>query len=63
VSSAIIGAEGDISAIDIGGCGKGTIVRDMDNMELKQIIGLVVPFAVIGLIVYHSMPWGRKPQF
>jgi len=50
VSSAIISAGDDIGAIDIVGFGKGTIVRDIGNMELKQIIGLVVPFAVIGLI-------------
>jgi hypothetical protein len=52
-----IGEEGgDIGAIDIEGFRKATIIRDMGKMELKQNIGLVVAFAVIGLIVYCSIP-------
>jgi len=63
-ASSAIGEEGgDIGVIDIEGFGKGTIIRDMGKMELKQNIGLVVAFAVIGLIVYRSIPWGRKLQF
>jgi hypothetical protein len=56
VTSGIGKVGGDIGGIDIVGIGKGTIIRDMGNMELKQIMGLVVPFAVIGLIVYRSIP-------
>ena len=56
VTSAIGKAGGDIGAIDIVGVGKDTIVRDMGNMELKQIVRLVIPFAAIGLIVYRSTP-------
>jgi len=63
VSSAIISAGGDIGAIDIVGVQKGTIVRDMGKMELKQIVGLVIAFAAISLIVYRSIPWDRKHQF
>lgn len=63
VSSAIGKAGGDIGAVDIVGFGKDTIVRDIGKMELKQIICLVAAFAVIGLIVYRSIPWSRKPQF
>ena len=56
-ASSAIGEEGgDIGAIDIVGLGKGTIVRDMGKTHLKQIIGLVVAFAAIGLIVYCSIP-------
>jgi len=62
VTSAIVSAGGDIVTIDIVGFGKNPIVRDMGKMELKQIIGLVVAFAVIGLIVHRSILWGRKPQ-
>jgi hypothetical protein len=63
VTSAIVSAGGDIGGIDIVGIGKGTIIRDMGDMELKQITGLAVAFAVIGLIVYRSIPWWREPQF
>jgi len=56
VTSAIVSAAGDIGAIDIVGFGKGTIVKDMNKMELKQILGLVVAFVVIGLIVHRSIP-------
>ena len=63
VTSTIVSAGGDIGAFDIMGFGKSTIVRDRGKMELKQILGLVVAFTIIGLIVYRSIPWGRKPQF
>jgi len=57
VTSGIGKAGGDIGGIDIVGIEKGTIIRDMGNMELRQIMGLAVAFAVIGLIVYRSIPY------
>ncbi len=31
-------------------------------METKQIVALIIAIALVALIVYRTLPWGRKQK-
>ncbi len=59
VTSGIGKVGGDIGGIDIVGIGKGTIIRDMGNMELKQIIAYAIIAVMVVVTCWYFWFWRR----